>query len=251
MPRCFLALCLLIFIFAVPAAGSVYDFPFDSLDQIIASNVLPLGVAVRSSDQIISANLLPSRQDAGGSEPALAGRKPESRAKAGSAGGLKGEKAQPAKERRAQMKSIAALLAHYNKKLSPEGAERYAGYILHAGEKFRQDPFVIAAMIVNESSARHDAVSRGGDYGLMQVRWRVHKNDITKKYPHIREASDMLDPKDNVMVGTEIFSRYRASAADLRGGLLRYSAGNRKLAQKIFSVMERLERDYRQHLSSM
>ena len=158
---------------------------------------------------------------------------------------------QAEKKRKARLTCISDLFLRYNKKLSREGAMKYAEYIVQAGEKFGQDPFVIAAMIVNESSARHDAVSRGGDYGLMQVRWRVHRKDITKKYPHIREASDMLNPKDNVLVGTEIFSRYRASAPDLRGGLLRYSAGNKKLARKIFAVLEGLESSYHKYLQTV
>ena len=125
------------------------------------------------------------------------------------------------KRLQAKKESISALLLQYNKKLSDEKALDYATYIMQAAEKFNQDPFVIAAMVVNESSARHDAVSKGGDYGLMQVRWRVHQKKIRKKYPHITEPDHMLDPEHNLLVGTEIFSTYRATAKqDIRGGLL-------------------------------
>ena len=106
-------------------------------------------------------------------------------------------------------------------------------------------------MIVKESSARHDAVSRGGDYGLMQVRWRVHRRSIAQKYPHIKDAKAMLDPEYNILVGTEILARYCASADDLRGGLMRYSAGNRKLAEKIFAVLEGLQSSYQEHLTAL
>ena len=155
------------------------------------------------------------------------------------------------KHRKAQKKSITALMRHYNSKLSQQAASQYAEYILQAGEKFRQDPFVVAAMIVKESSARHDAVSRGGDYGLMQVRWRVHRRSITQKYPHIKNAKAMLEPKYNILVGTEILARYCASADDLRGGLMRYSAGNRKLAENIFAVLEGLQSSYQEHLTAL
>ena len=150
----------------------------------------------------------------------------------------------------AELRSIEGLLARYNAGLSQKRARSYAEYIVDAAKQFKQDPFVLTAMIVNESSARHDALSKGGDYGLMQVRWRVHKKNITKKYPHIKQAKDMFDPKYNVLVGTEIFSRYRAASNDLHGGLLRYSAGNKKLARKIFAEMKKLEDSYQKHLKA-
>ena len=188
------------------------------------------------SEPLITANLLPR-------EPVTvtAARNKEKAPKKAVAG---------QRDREAELKSIEALLFRYNKRLSPQKARLYAEFIVEAGQQFHQDPFVIAAMIVNESSARHDALSRGGDYGLMQVRWRVHKRNITKKYPHIKQAKDMFDPKYNVLVGTEIFSRCCAASADLQSGLLRYSAGNRRLARKIVAEVKRLEDAYQHHLKN-
>jgi soluble lytic murein transglycosylase-like protein len=145
----------------------------------------------------------------------------------------------------AKKQSIVELFQQYNKKLSDEEAESYALYIMQACEKFSQDPLVIAAVIVNESTVRRDALSKGGDYGLMQVRWRVHQKKIKKKYPHIEKARDMFDPKDNVLVGTEIFSAcYAVAKQDVRGALLRYSAGNERLAEKVVAVLSKLEKEY-------
>ena len=70
----------------------------------------------------------------------------------------------------------------------------------------------------------------------MQVRWRVHRRSITQKYPHIKNAKAILDPKYNILVGTEILAHYCASADDLRGGLMRYSAGNRKFAENVVKL---------------
>ena len=155
------------------------------------------------------------------------------------------------KRNEAKRKSIAALLQQYNKKLGDAQAYDYAVFIMQASEKFSQDPFVIAAMVVNESSARHDAVSRGGDYGLMQVRWRVHQKKIRKKYPHIENAKDILNPRDNVLVGTEIFSTYHATAdRDLKNAVMYYSAGNKRLVEKVFAVLSKLEKSYLTHLKN-
>jgi soluble lytic murein transglycosylase-like protein len=154
-----------------------------------------------------------------------------------------------ARRNEAKKRSIAALFQRYNKNLNDENAEKYAFYIMQACVEFNQDPFIIAAMIVNESSAKHNALSRGGDYGLMQVRWRVHQKKIKKKYPHIAKANDMFDPKYNVLVGTEIFSTYYATAKqDIRGALMYYSAGNERLTDRVCAVLAQLEKAYLERL---
>lgn len=151
--------------------------------------------------------------------------------------------------REAKRQSIAALFQQYNRKLNTEKACEYANFIMQACDQFKQDPFVIAAMIVNESSARHDAMSNAGDYGLMQVRWRVHQKKIRKRYPQIEEANDMFDPRYNVLVGTEIFSTYYATARqDVRGALMYYTAGNVRHADKVIAVVARLEQSYLKRL---
>ena len=161
------------------------------------------------------------------------------------------EKKEARKINEARRKSIAALLRQHNKKLTDEDAYNYAILIIKTSEKFKQDPFVIAALVVSESSARHDAVSRGGDYGLMQVRWRVHEKKIRNKYPHITNAKDILNPEYNLLVGTEIFSTYRATAnQDVRGALMYYSAGNERMTDKVFALVSQLEKSYYERLSN-
>ena len=216
--------CLLaVGFFALPGAAGAND---EKVERLFGK-----------SEPLITANLLPR-------EPVTvtAARNKEKAPKKAVAG---------QRDREAELKSIEALLFRYNKRLSPQKARLYAEFIVEAGQQFHQDPFVIAAMIVNESSARHDALSRGGDYGLMQVRWRVHRRSITQKYPHIKNAKAIMDPKYNILVGTEILARYCASADDLRGGLMRYSAGNRKLAENIFAVLEGLQSSYQEHLTAL
>ena len=161
------------------------------------------------------------------------------------------EKLEAHKINEAMRKSIAELLRRYNKKLTAEDAYDYAVFIIETCEQFGQDPFVIAALVVTESSARHDVVSRGGDYGLMQVRWRVHEKKIRNKYPHIAKAKDMLNPKDNMLVGIEIFATYYATAKqDVRGALMYYSGGNKRAADKVFALRSQLEKSYHERLKN-
>ena len=118
--------------------------------------------------------------------------------------------------------AITELFMRYN----PRQAETLAQIVREAGKAYNVDPNIIAAIIVHESSVRPNVVSRGGDYGLMQVRWIFHKDKVSK-------ASDLLEPRTNVLVGTRIFAEYYAQKKTIRGALLRYSGGNRALADKV------------------
>ena len=93
---------------------------------------------------------------------------------------------------------------------------RLTSIVLEAGKKYSVDPKIIAAIIVVESSARPKAVSKGGDYGLMQIRWKVHKRDIQRRFPSVKTAEDLLSPYNNVMIGTEILARYQLKRKTLR-----------------------------------
>ncbi|GHS97072.1 hypothetical protein AGMMS50276_16510 [Synergistales bacterium] len=154
------------------------------------------------------------------------------------------------KRNEAKRKSIAALFKQYNKRLSDAQAQEYAVLIVQIADKFKQNPLLVAAMIVNESSAQRDAVSRGGDYGLMQVRWRVHQKKIRQKYPNIKKANDMFNPKNNIMVGVEILSDCRERADyNTRDAILYYSAGNERLADNVLLSLYKLENLYMERLA--
>ena len=117
-------------------------------------------------------------------------------------------------------------------------SKELTGIVISAGEKFGVDPKVIAAIIVVESSARPKAVSKGGDYGLMQIRWRVYKKDIQRRFPAVKTAEDLLDPYVNIMIGTEIFAHYSSQRNTLRGALLRYSGGNKTMAERVLRLLK-------------
>ena len=123
---------------------------------------------------------------------------------------------------------VDAILKPY--RLAPKGLSEI---IIEAGKKYNIDPSIIAAIIVTESSANPKAVSKGGDYGLMQIRWKVHR----RSYPQLKTATDLFNPRTNVFIGTEIFARYYAQKKTLRGALLRYSGGNTNMANKVIKEL--------------
>ncbi len=137
-------------------------------------------------------------------------------------------------------RNIYQLFTTKNPKLSASAAKNYTELVIQAGKKYKQDPYVIAAMIVHESTVNYKAVSKGGDYGLMQVRWRVHEKAIKQEYPKIRKATDFFDPKTNIFFGTRILSECAAKSKNLHGALLRYSGGGEKVTAKVLNTVNQL-----------
>lgn len=203
------------------------------LCAVSAAHALPkIEFPPEGTDQIVKVRVLPQR-------PVTEGR-----------ADAKGT-ATDAQRREAQARSIAELFRRYDRSMTQQRGKELAGLVIDVARQFRQEPFAVAALIVHESSARPDAVSKGGDYGLMQVRWRVHKANIMKEHPHVRRAQDLFDPRTNLLIGTKLLAGYRAAAPDLRGAILRYSAGNEKLARKVQTTMKELEKSYRKHLKAL
>ena len=138
-------------------------------------------------------------------------------------------------------RNIYQLFTRVNPKLAAGTAKKYVEIIMSAAKKYKQDPYVIAAIIVHESTVKANAISKGGDYGLMQVRWRVHEKAIKKEYPKVKKASDFLDARTNIFFGTRILSECAAKSKDLRGALLKYSGGGTKVTAKVMNTVKELQ----------
>lgn len=139
-------------------------------------------------------------------------------------------------------RNIYQVFTKANPGLSGADAKKFAEIVIEAAEKYKLDPYVIAGIIIHESTVNTKAVSKGGDYGLMQVRWKVHEKAIKKEFPKVRKASDMFDARTNIFYGAEIFAYcMRKANNDVRGGLMRYSAGSEKLANKVLATVKELQ----------
>ena len=90
--------------------------------------------------------------------------------------------------------SISRLFMRYNRNLSRTQADYFADLVFEASAEYHVPQAFIAAIIMCESSARPNVISKGGDYGLMQVRYRVHK------------IRNLLDPRVNIFAGTKILA---------------------------------------------
>ena len=138
-------------------------------------------------------------------------------------------------------RNIYQLFTKANPKLNAGTAKKYVDIVMAAGEKYKQDPYVIAAIIVHESTVNAQAISKGGDYGLMQVRWKVHQKAIKAEYPKVKSAKDFFDAKTNVFFGTRILSECAAKSKDTQGALLLYSGGGKKVTEKVLKTVKELQ----------
>ncbi len=136
-------------------------------------------------------------------------------------------------------KNIVSLFTRVNPSLSAKTAESYAQIILEAGQKYRIDPYAIAALIVHESTVNAHAVSKGGDYGLMQVRWKVHAKEIQREH-RVKSSKGLMKPRVNIFFGTRILSECYAKAGSIDGAIRLYSGGNRQLVAKVTRTMREL-----------
>ena len=122
---------------------------------------------------------------------------------------------------------ITQLFMKYNE----AQASAFSAIVHEAGKEYDVEPRVIASIIVIESGVRPYVISKGVDYGLMQVRYKVHKDKV-------KSANELLDPKTNIFVGTRIFKQCYSREKNLYGALVRYSGGNKKMARKVLTVLK-------------
>jgi len=132
-----------------------------------------------------------------------------------------------------------------NRKLDREEAWEYSGYVMEASKLFGVDPFLIASMIIKESTVNKDARSKYA-YGLMQINWRVHKKGLHSAFKQIRSLQDLLLPRNNILAGTYIFSWYmKSSSYDVKKALGRYLGRNgSKYINGVLSLYNRMSNSY-------
>jgi hypothetical protein len=97
------------------------------------------------------------------------------------------------------------------------GIDRWLPLLRQASKKYGVPLNVLTAMLQTESSGNQYATSWAGAQGLMQV---MPFNDKSLG------ITNPFDPKQNVMGGALLFSRYlKASGGDVRNALAMYNAG--------------------------
>jgi soluble lytic murein transglycosylase len=120
-----------------------------------------------------------------------------------------------------------------------------ANVIYEESRRFGYDPLIISAIIIAESDFRPDAQSKVGATGLMQVMPFVGKdlaNEVTTKSPDLWNGDrpmewtgqeTLLDPVQNVRLGTLHLSRLILKFRSVREGIRAYNSGPTNLVEQI------------------
>lgn len=122
----------------------------------------------------------------------------------------------------ARVNAAASIFRFYNRELSDGQAVEYASYVMDAARRYSIDPGLIAGIIIKESTVKANARTRYA-VGLMQVYWKLHQKTISEVFPHITTEKALIEPRNNIMVGTWLFSQYLTdSGGNVTKALYRY-----------------------------
>jgi soluble lytic murein transglycosylase-like protein len=141
--------------------------------------------------------------------------------------------------------AAAYVFRYYNRKLSWSKANDYAQYVIEACRRYGADPSLVTAIIIKESHAKENARSKYA-VGLMQVYWRLHRQTIKKQFPHITSEKILMEPRNNIMVGTWLFTRYMLnSGGDEKKAMRRYLGSQ---ASKYISLVTQYRRRFNERV---
>ena len=93
-------------------------------------------------------------------------------------------------------------------------------YIRELSEDKNIQMELILAIIETESNFRIEVISKGGDYGLMQINSQYH-DYFSDKYG----VSDFLDPYQNIYCGVSILAEHLAKYENIHRALMSYNMG--------------------------
>lgn len=145
---------------------------------------------------------------------------------------------------------MAQTFTSVNSRLDDTSALKFAEYAMEAGGTFGIDPFLVASIMIKESHVKYKARSGRGAYGLMQINWKVHSRNIRKTFSQIKTLSDLIQPRNNILVGTYIFSCYLKSAnGDVSKALSRYlGASGTRYRASVMKYHGKMEKLYSYHI---
>lgn len=96
-------------------------------------------------------------------------------------------------------------------------------HIIQVAESYGIDPAIIFAICYRESTYNPASVGdHGASFGLMQIQPKWHRDRMARL-----DCTDLLDPYQNVIVGTDYLAEQVARySGDIRKALVAYNAGH-------------------------
>jgi len=120
-----------------------------------------------------------------------------------------------------RLKALEIYFTRKNPKVSQKKISRYANLIDQYSSQYGLDPFLVAGVMMKESTVKENAVSKG-NYGLMQINWNANRPWIVKTFP-IKTKKQLMVPENNIRVGVHILAaNIKKSKGSVDKGLDRY-----------------------------
>ena len=142
--------------------------------------------------------------------------------------------------RASQEKQKQALLAAYiasTYRKPYEYAQSIVRVTFEVARQYSLPPSLLLAIMANESSFEHGAVSDYGATGLMQVVPRLHLERL-----EVGETEQSFrNPRTNIRVGADILNEYVTREGDLDRALVRYSGNASTYAKRIQAYWRKLD----------
>jgi len=140
---------------------------------------------------------------------------------------------------------IVSAFIRVNRSLDRSTAASYAVCILEAAERFGVHPFMVASIIIRESTVKQNAHSRYA-YGLMQINWKAHRKGLKAAFNHIQTLDDLLQPRNNILAGTWIFSWYlKSSGGNIDRALAMYlGRSGKKYIRRVLAGYHQMLNEY-------
>ena len=126
----------------------------------------------------------------------------------------------PAPEADNEFEKVQQRIQSLNPDLDPSLAGKYSRLFIKHSRMYNLDVNMVVHVAFIESCFDEQAVSRTGDYGLMQINWSAHKRALRKMGI---DRQELLDPKVNINYGCKLLSAFAQRSRSLFGIIKRYS----------------------------
>jgi hypothetical protein len=138
-----------------------------------------------------------------------------------------------AEQKRKIQENFVVVIEKLQPKLSPSMSKMIANSLLNECDKKNIDENLILSLMYTESSIDPMKESNMGACGLMQVRYKIWKEEPELKDNGVDKWHKLFWPEENIKAGTDIFKKfYSESGNNINTTLYRYNSGSPKIPEK-------------------
>lgn len=120
-----------------------------------------------------------------------------------------------------QIETVHASETPFLKLESVDLSEDLQKYIFEVAKDYSVSPYLIMAVIERESTYRIEAIGDSGrSFGLMQIQKKEHLDRMERL-----EVTDLLNPKENILTGTDYLYELFQLREDVYWVLMCYNGG--------------------------